>query len=70
VMIVTAVGRFWAVAGAHGGDHPAAIKLAQEGKIDLEHFITGRIPLEDLVDKGFNTLTNHNDTAVKITVYP
>jgi (R,R)-butanediol dehydrogenase/meso-butanediol dehydrogenase/diacetyl reductase len=55
---------------AYRGDHPAAIKLVQEGKVDLEPFITGRIPLEDLVDKGFDTLINHNDTAVKIIVHP
>jgi (R,R)-butanediol dehydrogenase/meso-butanediol dehydrogenase/diacetyl reductase len=55
---------------AYRGDHPAAIKLVQEGKVDLEPFITGRIPLEDLVAKGFDTLINHNDTAVKIIVHP
>ena len=33
-------------------------------------FITGKIRLEDLVDKGFDTLINHNETAVKILVSP
>ena len=47
-----------------------AIKLVQEGKVDLKPFITGRIALDDLVDKGFDTLINHNDTAVKIIVHP
>jgi (R,R)-butanediol dehydrogenase/meso-butanediol dehydrogenase/diacetyl reductase len=55
---------------AYCGDHEAAIRLVQEGKVDLKPFITGRIPLEDLVDKGFDTLINHNDTAVKIIVQP
>jgi (R,R)-butanediol dehydrogenase/meso-butanediol dehydrogenase/diacetyl reductase len=55
---------------AYCGDHEAAIRLVQEGKVDLKPFITGRIPLEDLVDKGFDTLINHNDTAVKIIVHP
>jgi (R,R)-butanediol dehydrogenase/meso-butanediol dehydrogenase/diacetyl reductase len=55
---------------AYCGDHAAAIRLVQEGKVNLKPFITGRIPLEDLVDKGFDTLINHNDTAVKIIVHP
>lgn len=55
---------------AYCGDHPATIKLVQEGKVDLKPFITGKIGLEDLVDKGFDTLINHNETAVKILVSP
>jgi (R,R)-butanediol dehydrogenase/meso-butanediol dehydrogenase/diacetyl reductase len=55
---------------AYRGDHPAAIRLVQEGKVDLKPFITGRIALEDLVGEGFDTLINHNDTAVKIIVRP
>ena len=48
--------------------HPETIKLVESGKINLKPFITGRIPLEDLIDKGFDTLINHNETAVKILV--
>jgi (R,R)-butanediol dehydrogenase/meso-butanediol dehydrogenase/diacetyl reductase len=55
---------------AYVRDHAAAIRLVQDGKVDLKPFITGRIALEDLVDKGFDTLINHNDTAVKILVHP
>jgi (R,R)-butanediol dehydrogenase/meso-butanediol dehydrogenase/diacetyl reductase len=55
---------------AYKGDHAAAIQLVQDGRVDLKPFITGRIPLEDLIDKGFDTLINHNDTAVKIIVHP
>jgi len=51
-------------------DHPETIKLVREGKIDLEPFITGRIALEDLVEKGFTTLIDHKDTAAKIIVHP
>lgn len=50
--------------------HPATIALVESGKIDLKPFITGKIALEDLVDKGFDTLINHNETAVKILVSP
>lgn len=55
---------------AYVRDHAAAIKLVQEGKVDLEPFITAKIALEDLVKQGFNTLIHHNDTAVKILVHP
>ncbi|MBC9944368.1 2,3-butanediol dehydrogenase [Leucobacter sp. cx-328] len=50
--------------------HPDTIALVESGKIDLKPFITGKIRLEDLVDKGFDTLINHNETAVKILVSP
>lgn len=55
---------------AYVRDHAATIALVQEGKIDLKPFITGRIALEDLITDGFDTLINHNDTAVKILVHP
>ncbi|MDJ0335989.1 2,3-butanediol dehydrogenase [Salinibacterium sp. G-O1] len=55
---------------AYVNDHPATIKLVQDGKVDLAPFITGRIDLDRLVDEGFDTLINHNDTAVKIIVRP
>ncbi|WP_217133441.1 2,3-butanediol dehydrogenase [Leucobacter chinensis] len=50
--------------------HPDTIALVESGKIDLKPFITGKIALEGLVDEGFNTLINHNETAVKILVSP
>ena len=50
--------------------HPATIELVASGKIDLAPFITGKINLEDLVDKGFDPLINRNETAVKILVSP
>jgi (R,R)-butanediol dehydrogenase/meso-butanediol dehydrogenase/diacetyl reductase len=55
---------------AYAGDHPATIELVRSGKIDLAPFITARIPLEDLVSEGFDTLIHHNDTQVKILVHP
>ncbi|MES2171972.1 MAG: 2,3-butanediol dehydrogenase [Actinomycetota bacterium] len=55
---------------AYANDHPATIKLVQDGKIDLEPFITSRIGLDDLVSKGFDALINHKDTEVKILVHP
>ncbi|MGV9714253.1 2,3-butanediol dehydrogenase [Gordonia sp. NPDC003424] len=55
---------------AYVNSHPAAIKLVEDGKVDLAPFITGRIGLDHLIDEGFDTLIHHNETAVKILVSP
>lgn len=55
---------------AYANDHPDTIRLVQEGKVDLAPFITARIPLDRLVEDGFDALIHHNDTAVKILVHP
>ena len=40
---------------AYVNSHPETIKLVESGKIDLKPFITGKIAVEDLIDKGFDT---------------
>ncbi|RFA06701.1 2,3-butanediol dehydrogenase [Subtercola boreus] len=55
---------------AYCNDHPATITLVQEGKVNLAPFITAKIPLDRLIDEGFDTLINHKETAVKIIVHP
>lgn len=55
---------------AYVNDHPATIKLVQQGRVALEPFITAKIPLDRLVEDGFDALIHHNDTAVKILVHP
>ncbi|MGO1544585.1 MAG: 2,3-butanediol dehydrogenase [Gulosibacter sp.] len=55
---------------AYVNTHPETIKLVEEGKINLEPFITGKIALDDLIDKGFDTLINHNHPGVQILVSP
>ncbi|MDP9888298.1 (R,R)-butanediol dehydrogenase/meso-butanediol dehydrogenase/diacetyl reductase [Pseudarthrobacter enclensis] len=55
---------------AYVRDHPAVIKMVQDGKVDLKPFTTGRIALQDLVEQGFDTLINHKNTAVKVLVHP
>ena len=54
---------------AYVRDHAATIRLVQEGRVTLAPFITSRIGLDDLIDEGFDTLINHNETAVKIIVH-
>ena len=51
-------------------DHEQTIKLVESGKIDLKPFITGKIGFDGVVDEGFDTLINRNETAVKILVSP
>ena len=55
---------------AYVRDHEETVSLVSSGKINLKPFITGRIALDDLITEGFDTLINHNDTAVKILVHP
>lgn len=55
---------------AYCNDHQETIKLVEEGKINLEPFITQRIQLDDLVAQGFDTLIHNNESAVKIIVQP
>ena len=55
---------------AYCNDHQETIRLVEEGKLNLEPFITQRIQLEDLVSQGFETLIHNNESAVKIIVQP
>ncbi|PFG68391.1 (R,R)-butanediol dehydrogenase/meso-butanediol dehydrogenase/diacetyl reductase [Propionibacteriaceae bacterium ES.041] len=55
---------------AYCGDHAAVIELLQQGRIDAEQFITGRIGVEDIVDGGFRQLIENKDENVKILVHP
>ncbi|MEB0267173.1 2,3-butanediol dehydrogenase [Cryobacterium sp. 10I5] len=55
---------------AYVRDHEETVELVRSGAIDLKPFITGRIALDNLVAEGFDTLVNHNETAVKILVHP
>jgi (R,R)-butanediol dehydrogenase/meso-butanediol dehydrogenase/diacetyl reductase len=55
---------------AYCGDHPDTIKLLSDGKVAAEQFITGRIGLDGLVDRGFAELINNKEENVKILVSP
>ena len=55
---------------AYAHSHATAISLVEDGKVNLAPFITGKIGLEGLIDEGFDTLINRNETAVKILVSP
>lgn len=52
----------------YADDHAEAIELVRSGKVDLAPFITGRILVEDIVEKGFQQLITNKDHEVKILV--
>lgn len=55
---------------AYCNDHQPVIKLIQEGKINPEKFITGRIDVEDVEELGFKQLVENREQNVKILVRP
>lgn len=55
---------------AYVNNHAETIKLVEQGKVNLEPFITQRIELDDLISQGFDTLIHNNESAVKIIVRP
>ena len=68
--VMTVLLRELTIKGAIGyaDDHPAVIRLVQEGKVDLAPFVTSRIAVEDVVEKGYRELIDHKDDHVKIVV--
>lgn len=55
---------------AYTGEFSPVISMINDGRLDAETMITGKIQLEDIVAKGFDELVNHKDTNIKIIVSP
>jgi (R,R)-butanediol dehydrogenase / meso-butanediol dehydrogenase / diacetyl reductase len=55
---------------AYANRHEEVIELIRSGAVDVDQFITGRIGLEDIVDRGFRELIDHKESNVKILVQP
>ncbi|MCH1865055.1 2,3-butanediol dehydrogenase [Nocardioides sp. CFH 31398] len=55
---------------AYCDDHTDTIALIADGKVDPYQFITGRIGLDDIVEKGFRELIDNKEENVKILVSP
>ncbi|KAK2460810.1 hypothetical protein APHAL10511_007280 [Amanita phalloides] len=52
-------------------DHPDVIAAVASGKINgLEDFISRRIALDDVVEKGFEALLKEKDSLVKVLIHP
>jgi len=54
----------------YNNDHSEAIRLIENGDLDLAPYITHRINLDDLISVGYETLINSPDVALKIMVSP
>lgn len=55
---------------AYYGEFGAAIQLVADGRINVEPLITGKIGIEDIVEKGFEELVNRKEENIKILVKP
>lgn len=49
-------------------DFPRAIALVADGRLNTEPFITGRIALRDIIEKGFGPLTNEPEKHIRIVI--
>lgn len=54
----------------YSGDHAAVIELLSSGKLQIEHIITKKIDLADLISEGFTALLEENENHAKILVRP
>lgn len=54
----------------YADDHPAAIQMLTDHEFPVEQFVTGRIALEDLVDKGIRAMGDDPESQVKVLVEP
>lgn len=55
---------------AYYGEFDTAIALLADGRIAGEPLITGRIKLDEIVEKGFEELIAHKESNIKILVSP
>ncbi len=55
---------------AYYGEFATAIDLLNDGRLNAEPLITGKIKLDDIVEKGFEELVNRKEENIKIIVSP
>ncbi|GAB4270014.1 MAG: 2,3-butanediol dehydrogenase [Deferrisomatales bacterium] len=55
---------------AYAGEFDTAIALLADGRIRAEPLVTGRIQLDDIVEKGFEELVHRKEENIKILVTP
>jgi (R,R)-butanediol dehydrogenase/meso-butanediol dehydrogenase/diacetyl reductase len=54
----------------YADDHPAAIQMLTDHEFPVEQFVTSRIQLEDLVEKGIRAMGENPESQVKVLVAP
>lgn len=55
---------------AYNGEFATAIDLLNDGRLNAKPLITGKISIDDIVEKGFEELVNRKDENIKIIVRP
>ncbi len=55
---------------AYNGEFAPAIKMINDGRLNADTMITGKIKLDDIIEKGFEELVNNKDQNIKIIVSP
>ena len=53
---------------AYNGEFDTALGFVQDGRMKAEPLITGRIKLDDIIEKGFEELVNNKANNIKIIV--
>jgi len=54
----------------YNGEFDPVMAMISDGRIDANTMITGRIKLDDIIEKGFKELINNKDENIKIIVSP
>jgi (R,R)-butanediol dehydrogenase/meso-butanediol dehydrogenase/diacetyl reductase len=52
----------------NGGEFPQAIQMLADGRVDPTPMISNRIPLEEVVEKGFEECINNKSSNIKVIV--
>lgn len=55
---------------AYNGEFADVIAFIADGRLDIAPLVTGRIGLEEIVERGFEELVNNKEHNVKIIVSP
>lgn len=55
---------------AYADRHAEVIELLRDGHLDVEQFVTDRIALDDVVERGYEALAADRGATVKILVHP
>jgi (R,R)-butanediol dehydrogenase/meso-butanediol dehydrogenase/diacetyl reductase len=55
---------------AYNGEFAPVIDFLRDGRMQAEPMITGRIKIDDIVEKGFKELIHHKEKNIKIIVSP
>ncbi len=55
---------------AYNGEYDAVVQYLADGRMQAEPLITGKVKLEDIVEKGFEELVNNKENNIKKIVTP